>query len=81
MKDDIFGNLYRSDDPRYSDPRFQRRVLEVTRPVVIVENLHEVKLECGHEPTLMGDMVPKVGEMFFCPKCYEEADEIKPKGV
>lgn len=72
---DNWPNTYRSDDPRYRDPRFQRRVLSVHRPIPIVENMHQVKLECGHEPLFMGDQVPEVGGECFCPSCYERCRE------
>ena len=67
---DLFRQ-YRSDDPRYHDPRHQRRVVAVTRPIAFVENMHDIKLECGHEPLLCGDQIPQVGDMLFCPTCYE----------
>ena len=62
---------YRSDDPRFSDPRYQRRVLVASRPFSFIENMHELILECGHEPLLMGNNVPAVGDLCFCPTCYE----------
>lgn len=62
---------YRSDDPRYHDPLYQRRVVEVRRPIAFVENMHEAKLECGHAAVLVGDQIPKDGDLLFCPKCYE----------
>lgn len=62
---------YSSDNPLYHDPRYQRRVLAINRPIAFVENMHELALECGHEPLLMGNDVPKVGDLFFCPTCYE----------
>lgn len=73
MSDDVFRS-YRSDEPLFSDPKFQRRVLAVFRPIAIVENMHEVGLECGHVPLLMGDAPPAVGDLCFCPSCYEEAN-------
>jgi len=62
---------YRSDDPAYRDPRFQRRVVSVKRPIAFIENMHEAMLECGHEPLVMGDAVPEAGGLLFCPTCYE----------
>lgn len=70
-----FTKVYRNDDPLYHNPRHQRRVLAVWRPIEPVENLHEVGLECGHVPVMMGDDVPAVGDMLFCPTCYEEGKE------
>lgn len=65
--------LYRSDNPITGDPRFLRRILAVRRPIPFVENIHEVKLECGHEPLLLGGQgEPPVGGLYFCPTCYEE---------
>ncbi|HXA24434.1 MAG TPA: hypothetical protein VNW90_19275 [Acetobacteraceae bacterium] len=68
--------IYRTDDPLTADPRFLRRVLAVCRPIPIVSNIHEVKLECGHEPLLLGGRSsPQVGDLSFCPSCYELAKE------
>ena len=66
-------HTYRSDDPACRDPRYQRLVIAVKRPIPFVENMHEAKLECGHEPLLMGGPVPVVGGLCFCPDCYQGA--------
>jgi hypothetical protein len=63
--------LYRSNETPCRDARFQRRILWVRRPIAFVENVHEVGLECGHEPLLMGGPDPRVGGVCFCPTCYE----------
>lgn len=71
---DNWPDLYRSDSAVYHDPRWQRRVVGRCHPVAIVENVIELKLECGHEPLAMGDNIPAVGALCFCPTCYEERD-------
>lgn len=71
MSECNWPSTYRSDDPRYHDPQFQRRVVSVNRPIAFVENMHEVLLECGHAPLLFGDDVPAVDTKCFCPACYE----------
>lgn len=60
-----------AQDPQFHDPRFQRRVVEVRRPIPIISNLHDVTLECGHAPLVSGVPGPKVGDMLFCPDCYD----------
>lgn len=66
-------DLYSSEHPLYHDPRFQRRIVEVHRPIPFVENVHEAILECGHEPLLLGgNHEPEVGECVFCPSCAEK---------
>lgn len=57
-------------DPQFHDPRFQRRIVEVRRPIEIIENMYDVKLECGHSPLIFGIPGPKVGDMIHCPDCY-----------
>ena len=66
---------YRSDDPAYNDPRFQRRVVGSYRPIPIIENMHDVTLECGHAPLMFADKAPAAGELLFCPTCKEKAEE------
>jgi hypothetical protein len=66
---------YRSDDPRTHDPRFQRRVVSVFRPIPIVENMFDVTLECGHAPLAFNDSPIQVGSTIFCPSCYEQRGE------
>ena len=63
--------LVTTDDPDFTDPRFQRRVEEIWRPVPIVENIHEARLACGHQPLLLGDKVPEVGATCFCGDCRD----------
>ena len=63
-----------SDDPRYHDPRFQRRIVESHRPIEFVENMHDVMLECGHSPLMFCVPDPQVGGMCFCPNCAKEAE-------
>ena len=65
--------LVTHDDPDFNDPRFQRRVEEVWRPIPIVENVHEARLECGHQPLLLGDNIPEVGATCFCGDCRDDA--------
>lgn len=68
-------SLFRSDDPVTNDPRFQRRILAVRQPIPYVMNIHEVTLECGHEPLLLGgNGSPPVGGLYFCPTCYEQSE-------
>lgn len=63
----------KENDPRFNDPRFQRRVVASHRPIDLVENMHDVTLECGHAPLIVGVGVPapKVGDMCFCPECAD----------
>lgn len=68
-------DTYRSDDPRCSDPRFQRRVEAVSHPIPFVSNMLEVSLACGHAPLLFADEEPKVGDQSFCPDCYDDAQK------
>jgi hypothetical protein len=70
--------LVKSDDPDFNDPRFQRRVEALWRPIPIVENVHEARLECGHEPLLLGDNPPRVGTKCFCGDCRDLQKEVKP---
>lgn len=66
--------LYRASDLPADQKQFLRRILAVRRPIPIVENVHEVTLECGHEPLILGGPgTPQVGVSIFCPTCYEEA--------
>jgi hypothetical protein len=58
-----------SNEPRFKDPRFQRRIIEVRRPIEIVENMFDVALECGHAPLVFGTPDPEVGAFIFCPNC------------
>ena len=65
--------LIREDDPDFHDPRFQRRIVTVKRPIPIVSNMHDATLECGHSPLLVGDNPePKTGMMIFCGDCRDE---------
>jgi hypothetical protein len=73
MSESNWPGLVKSDDPDFNDPRFQRRVEALWRPIAIVENIHGARLECGHEPMLVGDKVPEVGMMCFCADCRNEA--------
>lgn len=66
-------DLVPDSDPRWKDPEWQRRVVRVRRPIEFVSNVNEVRLECGHEPLLLGDKVPAVGDLQFCPDCFDEA--------
>lgn len=68
-------NTYRSDDPRASDPRFQRRVVAIHRPIAIIENMWDVQLDCGHAPLFFSDTALEVGAQCFCPTCYENQRE------
>jgi hypothetical protein len=61
--------IMRSDDPRFHDPRYQRRIVATHRPIPFVENMHDVTLECGHAPLVFCTPDPKVGDMLFCPTC------------
>lgn len=63
---------YRNNDPLFHDPRFQRRIVSVARPIPIVGNMFDVVYECGHSPLIFSDAAPTVGASFFCPGCYEE---------
>jgi hypothetical protein len=51
----------RSDDPHFFDPRFQRRVIESHRPLGFIENMHDVKFECGHSPLIFCVPDPQAG--------------------
>ena len=59
-----------TDTPEARDPRNQRRVVAVWRPVAFVENMHDVVLECGHSPLVFGTPGPNPGDMMFCPECF-----------
>lgn len=64
--------LVSKDDPDFNEPRFQRRIVDLWRPIPIIENVHEVRLECGHEPLLLGDNpMPQVGMTCFCGDCRD----------
>jgi hypothetical protein len=67
----VFSNHNRDNDPRFNDPRFQRRVIDSFRPIEIVENMHDVTLDCGHAPLVFGLPGPKAGDMIFCPACAD----------
>lgn len=64
---------YRSDHPLFDDLRYQRRVTRVFRPIPMVENMFDVTYECGHSPLIFNDEAPRVGQMLFCPGCYQES--------
>lgn len=66
--------LTRADEPHTKDPRYQRRVTKVKRPIEFVENMWDVEFECGHSPLLFGPGL-KVGDMAFCPDCYDQRTE------
>jgi hypothetical protein len=71
---DNWPGLYRASELPADQSEFLRRVLAVHRPIPIVENIHEARLECGHEPLLLGGKgPPEVGTLMFCPDCYEKA--------
>lgn len=65
--------VFNSADPMFMEPRFQRRILATSRPIPIVENMHEVMFDCGHAPLMFCDHEPAVGDYVFCPDCYEAA--------
>lgn len=78
MSETNWPDTYRSDDPRFHDPRYQRRIISLRRVIEIVENVHEVTLECGHEPLFLGDSPkPEVGARCFCPECYKASEELR----
>lgn len=69
---DLFGLTHtKSDDPEFNDPRFQRRVVKVERPIPIIENMFDVVLDCGHSPLVFNDREVQAGQMMFCPECRE----------
>lgn len=76
MTESNWPGLVSKDDPDFHDPRFQRRILRVWRPIPIVSNIHEAVLECGHRPLLLGDNpTPEAGLMIFCGDCRDDALE------
>ena len=70
----------KENDPRFTDPRFQRRIVAAHRPIEIVENMHDLVLECGHSPLVFGVPAPQVGDMCFCPDCAEGTAKAAPVG-
>ena len=73
MKANDSFTVFNSGHLAFYDPRFQRRIVAVSRPIPIVENMFDVKFECGHSPFLFADAAPAVGDCVFCPGCYEAA--------
>ena len=65
-------SITRSDDPNFHNPRFQRRIIDTHRPIVFVENMHDVVLECGHSPLVFCVPDPRIGDTIFCPNCFSE---------
>lgn len=76
---DNWPGLVKKDDPDWNDPQFQHRIVKLVRPFPIVSNVHEVTLDCGHKPLLLGDNPqPKIGLMCFCGDCRDIAKGITP---
>lgn len=76
MTENNWPGLVSKNDPDFHDPRYQRRIVKLTRPIPIpiVENIHEATLECGHEPLVLGDNpMPEAGMTVFCGDCRDEA--------
>ena len=59
-------------DPRFHDPRYQRKIVGSYRPIPVVENMHDVTLECGHAPLVFVTPDPQIGATIFCPDCCEK---------
>lgn len=73
MSESNWPGLVKQDDPDFSNPRYQRRIVALYRLIPFVENIHEVRLSCGHEPLLLGhDPMPEVGMWVFCGDCRDE---------
>lgn len=65
--------LVSQSDPDFNDPRYQRRIEKLWRPIPIVENVYEVILSCGHSPLLLGDNpTPELGMHVFCGDCRDK---------
>lgn len=70
--------LVSKDDPDFNEPRFQRRVIALWLPIPMIENVYEARLECGHEPLLLGGQPPQVGTTCFCGDC-RDAEKAVPR--
>ena len=62
-------------DPAFHDAQFQRRILQVKKPIPIISNMFEVVYDCGHSPLMFSDTPPRVGQASFCPDCYKAAQQ------
>lgn len=73
MNETNWPDMYRSDDPRFHDPRYQRRIVSFFYPIPIIENMYDITLDCGHAPLMFRNAPPVVGDLSFCPECYKAA--------
>lgn len=73
MSESNWPGLVRQSDPDFNDPRYQRRIMKLWRPIPMIENIHEALLSCGHEPLILGDNpLPAVGMDVFCGDCRDK---------
>lgn len=71
---------FNATHPAFHDPRYQRRVIAVTRPIPIVSNMFDIVFECHHSPLIFNDTPPRPGDLLFCPGCFykDKTTEEKP---